>query len=77
MAFLAGAGELVGGLLFAAGTFTWLGAALIVITMLVAIFSVHGKNGFWVTSGGIEYNVILIAIAVGVALVGPGAYVLF
>ncbi|MGO0061959.1 DoxX family protein [Brevibacillus fluminis] len=76
MAFLAGAGELVGGLLFAAGTFTWLGAALIVITMLVAIFSVHGKNGFWVTSGGIEYNVILIAIAVGVALVGPGAYVL-
>ncbi|RNB91236.1 DoxX family protein [Brevibacillus fluminis] len=77
MAFLAGAGELVGGLLFAAGTFTWLGAALIVITMLVAIFSVHGKNGFWVTSGGIEYNVILIAIAVGIALVGPGAYVLF
>jgi putative oxidoreductase len=77
MAFLAGAGELLGGLLFASGVFTWIGAALIVITMLVAIFTVHGKNGLWVTQNGIEYNVVLIAIAVGVALIGPGAYVLF
>jgi putative oxidoreductase len=77
MALVAGLGELLGGLLFAAGVFTPVGAALIVITMLVAIITVHGKNGFWVTSNGIEYNLMLIAVAVGVALVGPGAYVLF
>jgi putative oxidoreductase len=77
MAFLAGAGELVGGLLFAAGVLTPVGAFLIVVTMLVAIFTVHGKNGYWVTQNGFEYNLILIAIAVGVALIGPGAYVLF
>jgi putative oxidoreductase len=77
MAFLAGAGELAGGLLFAAGVFTWAGAALITITMLVAIFTVHGKNGLWSTQIGFEYNLVLIAAAIGVALSGPGAYTLF
>ncbi|WP_342044779.1 DoxX family protein [Bacillus sp. OTU530] len=77
MAFLAGAGELVGGLLFAAGVFTWAGAALITITMLVAIFTVHGKSGLWSTQNGFEYNLVLIAAAIGVALSGPGAYTLF
>ena len=76
MAVLAGLAELVGGALFAAGVFTPVGAALIIITMLVAIFTVHGKNGYWVTQNGFEYNMILIAIAIGVALIGPGAYVL-
>ncbi|WCK54091.1 DoxX family protein [Aneurinibacillus sp. Ricciae_BoGa-3] len=77
MAFLAGAGEFVGGLLFAAGVLTPVGAALIIITMLVAIFTVHGKNGYWATEGGFEYNLMLIAVALGVALIGPGAYTLF
>lgn len=76
-ALLAGLAELIGGALFAAGVFTPFGAALIVITMLVAIISVHGKNGLWATSNGIEYNLVLIAAAVGVALIGPGAYILF
>lgn len=76
MAVLAGLGELAGGLLFAAGLFTWVGAALIVITMFIAIVKVHGKNGYWVTSNGFEYNLMLIAIAIGIALIGPGAYAL-
>lgn len=76
MAVIAGLMELLGGVFFAAGVFTWVGALFIVLTMLVAIFKVHGKNGYWVTANGFEYNLILIAIAVGVALIGPGAYVL-
>jgi putative oxidoreductase len=74
MAFLAALAEIVGGLLFAAGLWLPLAAALIVLTMLVAIVTVHGKNGYWVTQNGFEYNLILIAVAVGVALVGPGSY---
>ncbi|MGC5324327.1 DoxX family protein [Brevibacillus sp. SYSU BS000544] len=77
MAAIAGLLELVGGLMFAAGVFTPVAAAMIVMIMLVAMFKVHAQNGFWVTSNGIEYNLVLIAIAVGVALIGPGAYVLF
>ncbi len=77
MAAIAGLMELLGGAFFAAGVFTSVGAAFIVLTMLVAIFKVHGQNGYWITSNGFEYNLVLIAIAIGVALIGPGAYVLF
>jgi putative oxidoreductase len=74
MAILAGLGELIGGLLFAAGLFTPIGALLIVVTMFIAIVKVHGQNGYWVTSNGYEYNLMLIAVAIGVALVGAGSY---
>jgi putative oxidoreductase len=74
MAVLAGLSELIGGLLFAAGLLTPIGAALILITMVIAIVKVHGQNGYWVTSNGYEYNLMIIAVAVGVALIGAGAY---
>jgi putative oxidoreductase len=74
MAVIAGLAELAGGLLFAAGLWTFIGAALIILTMLVAIVKVHGKNGYWATSSGFEYNLTLIAIALGVALIGAGDY---
>ncbi|WP_312114647.1 DoxX family protein [Brevibacillus reuszeri] len=77
MALIAGLGELVGGLLFATGVGFWAGAILIAATMLVAIVKVHGQNGLWATQNGYEYNLTLIAVAIGIALIGPGAYVLF
>ena len=54
----AGLTEMGGGLLMALGLFTPLGAAGVVSTMLVAMISVHLKNGFF---------------AVGIAFTGPGA----
>lgn len=74
MAILAGLAELVGGLLFAAGLLTEVGAALIIVVMLVAIAKVHAKNGYWVSSNGIEYPFVLIVVALGVALTGAGDY---
>jgi len=74
MAFAAGAGELVGGLLLGFGLLTWVGAALIIVTMLMSIVKVHGKNGLWVTQNGYEYNLVLIAVALGVAFIGAGEY---
>lgn len=74
MAVLAGLGEFGGGLFFALGLLTPLAALVIAVTMLVAIFTVAGKNGYWATAGGSEYNWAIIAVAVGIALTGPGAY---
>lgn len=74
MAILVGLFELVGGLLFASGVFLPVGAALIVVTMLGAILKVHGSNGYWVDKGGIEYPFVLIAVVVGIALIGAGSY---
>ncbi|MBA4492906.1 DoxX family protein [Paenactinomyces guangxiensis] len=75
MAVLAGLGELIGGALFASGILMTFASFLIVVTMLVGIFMVHGKNGYWATQGGFEYNLVLIAVAIGLALTGPGSYI--
>ncbi|MFB6364176.1 DoxX family protein [Paenibacillus elgii] len=74
MAVLAGLMELLGGILFAAGLLTPLAAALIAATMLGAIVKVHGPNGLWSTANGYEYQLVLMAVAIGVALTGAGAY---
>ncbi|CAH1208042.1 Putative oxidoreductase MhqP [Paenibacillus plantiphilus] len=74
MAFMVALFEIVGGLSFALGLWLPVGAALIIITMIGGIVTVHGKNGLWATANGYEYNVVLIAIAVGVALIGAGEY---
>lgn len=74
MAMLAGLAELLGGALFAVGLLTPLAAVLIALTMLGAIAKVHGKNGLWATANGYEYNAVLIAAAIGIALTGAGDY---
>lgn len=73
MAVLAGLMELVGGLLFTLGLLTPLAAVLLILTMLGAIVKVHAPNGFWSTANGIEFPLILVAVAAGVALAGPGS----
>jgi putative oxidoreductase len=74
LAITAGLAELIGGLLFAGGVFLWIAAILIIGSMLVAIVKVHGANGYWVTQNGYEYNMALIVIALGVAMIGAGDY---
>ena len=74
MAYLAGASELVGGVLFAAGLLTPLAALALIVVMLNAIITVHWSKGFFMTSGGYEYNLAIVAIATAVAALGPGRY---
>ena len=74
IALLAGTAELAGGLLFALGLWLVIAAVLVVLTMLGAIAAVHWSHGYWVRQNGVEYNIILISIAVGLALAGPGEY---
>jgi putative oxidoreductase len=42
--------------------------------MLMAIVKVHFSNGLWITQNGFEYNLVLIAVALGVAFIGAGEY---
>lgn len=74
MAILAGLAEFIGGMLFAIGLLTPLAGIIIAGTMIMAIVKVHGPNGLWSTSNGYEYNLTLLAVAIGVALAGPGQY---
>lgn len=76
MALLAGLAEFAGGILFALGLLTPLAGIMIAGTMLMAIVKVHAPNGLWSTANGYEYNLTLIAVAIGVALAGPRQYAL-
>jgi putative oxidoreductase len=73
-AWIAALSEFGGGLLLALGLLSPFGSLAITGAMLVAIATVHLPKGFWVTKGGFEFNLTLIAVAVALALTGPGAY---
>ena len=70
----AGLSEFGGGILLVLGLFTPVGAAAVMSTMLVAMITVHIKNGFWGANNGIEMPFLYAAAALGLGLIGPGAY---
>jgi putative oxidoreductase len=70
----AGLGEAGGGLLTALGIGGPLGPALIVMVMIVAILTVHLKNGFWQANSGYELNTMYISGVLILAFVGFGPY---
>ena len=69
----AGWAEAGGGALLTLGAFTPLASLLISSTMVTAIRKVHAPKGPWVTEGGYEYNLALIALATALTETGPGA----
>jgi putative oxidoreductase len=75
-AIVAGVCEFGGGLLFALGLITPIAALALLAVMLMAVATVYWTKGLWVTKGGYEYNLVLSAIAVALALAGPGIYAL-
>jgi len=70
----AGLSEFGGGVLLAAGLLAPLGAAAVVSAMLVAMISVHVKNGFFAMSNGIELPFLYAVAAVAVGWTGTGAF---
>ena len=73
--------ELSAGLGLAVGLLTPVTAAGFVALMLVAAWTVHRHNGFFIVKEGWEYNLVLAVAAVAVAALGAGRfsldYVLF
>ncbi len=75
-AVVAGVGEFAGGLLVALGLLGALGPALVLAVMLVAILTVHIRNGFFTTGNGWEMPALYIAGAIALPFTGFGAYAL-
>ena len=73
-AVMAGATEVVSGLLIAIGLLGPIGPALMLSVMLVAAMTVHVKNGFFATSNGVEVNVLFGIAAIALAFTGFGTF---
>jgi putative oxidoreductase len=69
---LVGIGEFFGGLGLLVGLLSRFSAASLIVIMGGAIVLVHGKNGFASSDGGIEYNFVLITMALAILVAGPG-----
>ncbi len=67
-------GELLGGAAILIGFLTEIASMGIIIIMIGAIITVHGKNGFGMIGGGFEYNFILIMVCLTLIGTGPGPF---
>ena len=68
-------GEVAAGIMLIVGAFgkemlTRLGGLIVVVVMIGAIVIVHGKNGFNVMSGGMEFQLLMIAVGLYFAAKG-------
>jgi len=79
-AILAVAAEFLGAIALILGFFTRLAALGIAVVMIVAIYMVHGANGFFMNwfgaqkGEGIEYHILAIGIAVALMIKGAGSF---
>lgn len=71
---VAAATEVSAGFGLALGLLTPVPAAGFVALMLVAAWTVHRKNGFFIVKEGWEYNMILAIAAVSIAGLGAGKF---
>ena len=80
LAFLAIAAEFFGGLGLIVGLLTRVAAFGITVNMLVAIFTVHAANGFFMNwtgqqkGEGFEYHLLVLAMTVVLMIRGAGAF---
>jgi putative oxidoreductase len=66
--------EIAAGTLITLGFLGSLGPALLLSVQSVAATSVHAKNGFYMSKGGVELNTMYIAAALALAIGGPGKF---
>ncbi|MED5070141.1 DoxX family protein [Pseudomonas aeruginosa] len=79
LATLAGSAEFFGGLalvigLLVIGLLVRPASVVVGFTMIVAIFSVHIGNGFFITDNGYEYALTLLMISVALLIDGAGKF---
>ena len=73
-AWISALAEVLGGLGLIVGLLTPFPSLAIAGSMLVAIALVHWPRGFFVTKGGYEFNLLILAAVSAIAIAGPGAY---
>lgn len=73
-AVLAASTELGAGILLALGLLTSFAGGAFIALMIVAGYTVHRKNGFFLVKSGWEANFMYASLGLGVAMLGAGEY---
>lgn len=72
MALLSGSGEFFGGVAVLIGLLARPAAAVLVVLLVVAIFSVHIGNGLFMSNNGYEFALALLGGSLAILIEGAG-----
>ena len=64
--------ELVGGILLVIGVLTRITGAVLAVILMGAIFHIRWENGFFVSNGGWEWDLVMLAVVLAIIVAGPG-----
>ena len=66
--------ELLGGIALILGVFTHWASKLLAVVAVVALVVVHLPNGFFMSNGGYEFILLLLAATISLMIGGPGKW---
>jgi len=64
--------ELIGGVLLVVGVLTRVTGSIFAVILLGAIFHIRWENGFFVSKGGWEWDLVMLAVVLAIIAAGPG-----
>ena len=64
--------EFIGGILLIVGVLTRVTGGIFAIILLGAIFHIRWENGFFVSKGGWEWDLVMLAAVLAIIVAGPG-----
>lgn len=76
-AYTAGYAEFICGILVLAGIATRAASFVLLVVIVVATALVHLGKGFFLSSGGIEYNLLIACVCFSLMLLGAGRFSIF
>ena len=64
--------EFIGGIFLLVGILTRVTGSIFAVILLGAIFHIRWENGFFVSKGGWEWDLVMLAVVLTVIAAGPG-----
>ena len=64
--------EFIGGILLITGILTRITGSVFAVILLGAIFHIRWENGFFVSQGGWEWDLVMLAAVLAIIVAGPG-----
>jgi putative oxidoreductase len=64
--------EFIGGILLLVGVLTRVTGSIFAVILLGAIFHIRWENGFFVSQGGWEWDLVMLSVVLTIIAAGPG-----